>query len=219
MDQQVVGFLLQERTALAIAGDIANNQLGIDGFQRFVAQTQPSGGARREVLQQHVGTADQPIQHRSGGRLLHIEGDAALAAIEPHEMAALAMDETIVVAGEIADARPFDLDDIAAHVREVPAAQRRGDSVFQRDGAHALQGATMGLHFDISSWHRRQESARRAGCQKSLCMAGAMPGAQARIGLPATGPSPAMKSPTSAPASAKIAKAPATSQRLMCISA
>ena len=64
-----------------------------------------------------------------------VEGDAALAAVQPNEMAADAVDVVVVGAGEIAVAGPLDLDHVGAHVRQMPRAQRRRHGVFQRDHA------------------------------------------------------------------------------------
>ena len=54
-------------------------------------------------------------------------------------MAANAVDVVVVFAGEVAAARPLDLDDVGAHVGEVAAAQGRRDGVLQRDDTHAFQ--------------------------------------------------------------------------------
>ena len=64
-----------------------------------VAQPEARGRAGREVLQQHVGTADQPVQHLRRLGMLQVERDAALAAIEPDEEAGLPVDVIVVVSG------------------------------------------------------------------------------------------------------------------------
>jgi hypothetical protein len=62
------------------------------------------------------------IQHFPGLRLLDIQRDAALAAIEPDEMAADPIDVVVVRACEITLARTLDLDDVSAEICQMPAA-------------------------------------------------------------------------------------------------
>ena len=62
-----------------------------------------------------------------------------LAAVEPDEMTAHAVDVMIVFPGEVAAAGTLDLDHVGAHVGQVAAAQRRRDGVFQRDDAHSFE--------------------------------------------------------------------------------
>ena len=105
-----------------------------------MAQAEASGGAGREVLQQHIGAADQPIQDVRRFGMLQVERDAALAAIEPDEEAGLAVHEAVVVPREVALAWALHLDDIGAEVGQVPAADRRRHRVFEGDDADAFEG-------------------------------------------------------------------------------
>ena len=63
LDQQIVRLLLRERPALAIARDVADDQFRMSRGEVGVAQAETRGGTRGEVLQQHIGAADQPVQH------------------------------------------------------------------------------------------------------------------------------------------------------------
>ena len=72
--------------------------------------------------------------------MLHVERDAALAAVQPDEEAGLAVHEAVVGAGEVALARALDLDDIGAEVGQVAGADRRRHRVFERDDADAFEG-------------------------------------------------------------------------------
>ena len=156
-----------------------------------MAEAEAGGGAGGEVLQQHVGVGEQLRQHLGRLGMLEVQRDAALAAIEPDEEAGLPVHEAVVGAGEVALAGPLHLDHVGAEVGQVAAADRRRHRVFQRDDADAFEGShdrACLLRF------RREESPAPRGCQSAIDVAAdraaAMPGAQARIGLPVTAPSP-----------------------------
>ena len=220
LDQQVVGLLLRERPALAVARDVADDELRVARREVGVAQAEAGGGAGCEVLQQHIGAANQPIQYLRRFRMLQVERDAALAAIEPNEEAGLTVHVAVVVTREVALTRALHLDDIGTEIGHVTAADRCRHSVFEGDDADAFEGSH---GRDLPSWCSSGRKAPLLLRVKARSMvaaesAAAMPGAAARIGLPAVAPSPAMKGLTVAPASARIVSAAATSHRLMCSS-
>ena len=78
-------------------------------------------------------------KQRLVGGLVEIEHDRFLAAIEPDEIAALAVREIVVAAGEVAF-RPLDLDDARAGIGEPARAHRRRDRLFERDDEQAGEG-------------------------------------------------------------------------------
>ena len=165
LDQQIVRLLLRERAALAVAGDVADNELRVPRREIGMAQAEPCRGTRREVLQQHIGAVDQPIQHLRRVGMLQVQRDAALAAIEPDEEAGLAMHEAVVATREIALAGALHLDYVGAEVGQVAAADRRRHRVFQRDDADAFQGS----HDRIClPGVIRQESAADCRCQSAM---------------------------------------------------
>ncbi len=104
-----------------------------------MAQAETRGGTRSEVLQQHIGAADQPVQHLCRLGVLQVERDAALAAVEPDEEARLAVHVAVIGAGEVALARALHLDDIGAKVGHVAAADGRRHRVFERDNTDTFQ--------------------------------------------------------------------------------
>jgi hypothetical protein len=61
-----------------------------------------------------------------------------LAAVEPHEVRCEAVHNAVVVAGEVAVTRSFDLDDAGAKVGEVAGGERAGDSLFERPDCDAV---------------------------------------------------------------------------------
>ena len=139
LDQQVVGFLLLVRAALAVAGDVADDQLGKAFVQRLERQAHARGGARCQVLYQHVGTGQQAAEHLHRIVLLEVEGQAFLGAVGPDEMRGQAADPLVVATGKVTAAGAFDLDHPCAEVGELAGAERRGDGVLQADHGDAIQ--------------------------------------------------------------------------------
>jgi hypothetical protein len=77
--------------------------------ERLRAETKFREGARLEVLDQDIGIRQKVSQSIAAGRTRKIEHHRALAAVEPDEVAALAMNHIVVAAREIA-LRPLDLE-------------------------------------------------------------------------------------------------------------
>ena len=85
-----------------------------------------------QVLHEHIGAREHGGKQRLVLGLAEIEHDRFLAAVEPDEITALAVDEIVVAARKIA-LRPLDFDDARAGIGEPTRAHRRGDRLFQRD--------------------------------------------------------------------------------------
>ena len=125
--------------ALAVAGDIAGNEPRMLLPQRFGPEAQPRRRAGREILDEHVGLRDHPVQQRGVSRILEVEGDGLLAPVEPDEIGRLAVHHRIVVAREIA-ARPLDLDDPRPGVGQLRRAQRRRHGLVDGDDENIGEG-------------------------------------------------------------------------------
>ncbi|MNS69547.1 hypothetical protein D3C72_1028630 [compost metagenome] len=67
---------------LAIAGDRHINQSRIDRLQGFVTQAQTLHDTRTELLEHNVVVLQQRPDHLQRLRLLEIQGEAALVAVE-----------------------------------------------------------------------------------------------------------------------------------------
>jgi hypothetical protein len=96
------------------------------------------GGARDEVLDEDVGARYQAAQQCLVTVGLEIERDRLLAAVEPDEIGALAMDGGIVGAGEIA-LGPLDLDDTGPGIGQPAGTERRRDRLFDADDEDAVE--------------------------------------------------------------------------------
>ena len=103
------------------------------GAELLGAQAQPLGRAGREVLHEDVGPGQQGGQRRLAVGALHVELHRLLAPVQPDEIARLAEHGPVVAAGEVAAARPLDLDDPGAEVGELPGGEGHRDGLLQRD--------------------------------------------------------------------------------------
>ena len=136
LHQEVVGLQMREGAVVAIARNRAGDQPG-EAFAQFRhVEAQPRDDARGEVLDEHVGLADQHRQALPVGRVLQVQPDRFLAPVQPHEIGALAMDETVVTAGEIA-LRPLDLQDPRPGIGQPSRHVGRGDRLLDGDDQDA----------------------------------------------------------------------------------
>ena len=102
-------------TFVAIAGDGAADQRRIILFQAFKRKAELVHRAGFEILQQHVGARDQRFERGAPLFGREVDDHRILAAVEPDEIAALALGDGIIFAGKIAFG-PFHLDDVGAGV-------------------------------------------------------------------------------------------------------
>ena len=137
---RVVARLIAPRARLAEAGDRAVDQPRPSRpTTRLVAEPQPLHRAGTEVLDQHVGAIEQPLEDRRARRLLQVERQALLVAVDAEEVRALAADERRTPrARVVAAAGLLDLDDARAHVGEQHRAVRPGQHARQIDDEQAV---------------------------------------------------------------------------------
>jgi hypothetical protein len=139
LHEEIVGFLLRVRPTVAVSGDIAHDEPRMLRQQRIRREAEALRGARREVLNENVCASHEPRKDLCGVRVLHIERQAFLRAVEPHEISRLSFDGLVVIAREIADCRALDLDHSSAQVRELAGGERRGDGLLEGDDGDAIQ--------------------------------------------------------------------------------
>ena len=123
LNQQIVGFLVPIRPRVAVAGDIADDERRIGLPQSVRSERQPCRGAGRKVLDEYVGARQQPRQDLFRLRLLEIQRQRLLRAVQPDEMTRHALDRCVVRTGEVSSARALDLDHTRAEVSQVSAWQ------------------------------------------------------------------------------------------------
>ena len=163
LDQQVVRLLVAVGAVVAVAGDVADDQLRVPGVQRFERQAHARGGAGRQVLQQHIGAGQQIHQRGQGVGILQVEREAFLAAVGPHEVRGLTVHAGVVGTREVAHARPLHLDDTRAQVGQLAAGKGRGDGVLERDDGDAVKRPDVFAH--IHPFRRP----RSRPCQRTPC--------------------------------------------------
>jgi hypothetical protein len=89
-------------------------------------------------LHEHVGPRDHGREQRLVFAPREVEHDRFLAAIEPDEIGALAMDDMIVLPREVS-LRPLDLDDTRAGIGHSAGALRRRHRLLERDDEDAFE--------------------------------------------------------------------------------
>ena len=109
-------------------------------MQLVDAEAHAVEGARREVLDDHIGVGAQALGDLTPGIVLEVEADAALAAIEPREPRRRAVNDAVVVTREVALTLALYLYDVGAEVGQVSRSKGRRDRLLKGDDADASQG-------------------------------------------------------------------------------
>ena len=112
---------------------------GFSSFSVSQCETHLFQGARHEILDQHIGFAQQAPEKVFPLIRAQIEGQAALVAVEDHRVEALAFDEGTERAAVLAAARRFHLDDVRPHVAQQHGAVRARYEARQVHDADAIQ--------------------------------------------------------------------------------
>src|SRR5260221_563531 len=116
----------------AEAGDAAIDETRVDLAQALIIELQPMLHIGPEVLDHDVGVLDQPVQDLERLRLLEIEGDAPLVAVQVLEIGAVPRAaEPAIALGR------FDLDDFRAPIGELAHAGGAGAHARQIDDLEA----------------------------------------------------------------------------------
>ena len=122
----------------ALVADI--DQARIDLGQRSVVESVFAHGAGLEVLGHHVGAGSQLARHFGAGRVVQINRNAFLVAVEHREKTGTGAQQ---MARAVAVNR-LDLDHLGAHVGQHHAASGAHDHVGEFDHAQAGQGQGLG---------------------------------------------------------------------------
>ena len=108
--------LVAERALIAITGQPGIDQARVDPSEARIVDAEPGRHRGAEILDQHIGALDQPMQHRETFLLLQIEREGALAAVRAEKEPRLARQAGGKLAQHVA-LRRLDLDHIGAEVR------------------------------------------------------------------------------------------------------
>jgi hypothetical protein len=137
LDQEIVGLAVGIGAFIAIARNGAADQRRIIPLQAFQREAELVHRAGLEVLQQHVGAGDQRFEIGAAVPGGEIDHHGILAAVEPDEIAALALCGGVVAAGEIA-LGAFHLDDMRTGIRQPRTAEWRCNGLFDGDDDQSL---------------------------------------------------------------------------------
>ena len=134
-------------------------------FDGLVGEAQPLDHAGPEILHQHVGPADQAFQGREVAGVLHVDGEAFLAAVDGMEQRRVAADlgvAEIKAAAQVAAVRPLDLDDARAEVHQPQRRVGAGEELAHVDdheaGERRILGGGHGQGF--STWCAKASGSR-----------------------------------------------------------
>ena len=138
LDQQVVGLAARHRAILAEAADRAGYKPRIVLVKLLRRKAQSCQRAGLEVLDQHIGPLQQYRKRRLARFRGQIERDAFLAAVQPNEIARLAVGNRVVAAREIAFGA-LDLDDISAGIGQACGGKGSRHRLLDCDNLDAFQ--------------------------------------------------------------------------------
>ena len=143
--QQVVRLAPGIGAVLAVAAQLARHQPWVTGHQPvgFQAEAPDRGGS--QVADEHVGPRDERVECLPPRAGLQVEDHRLLGPVQPDEPAGESVaGGAVVVAGEVAAAGAFDLDDPRAKIGQVPRGKRSGHRLLQRHHEHPVQRAGTG---------------------------------------------------------------------------
>lgn len=163
----VVAGQAAQRPVGAEAGHAAVHEARVGRGQRLlVAQAPAIHGAGQEVLDEHVGALQQPVQHLLPAGRGQVQADGALAPVEGREVGRVAVqvERRAELAGLVPAGR-LHLDDLRAMVGQHLGAQRAREHAGQ---VHHLQAVQRSAHFSLAKagrpCRRPRPTVRRPGC-------------------------------------------------------
>src|SRR3984885_5986994 len=131
----VVAGQITVGAVLAVAGDRAVDDLGIELPNGVVGQLQPLHHAWPESFHQYVAALGKLVCGRVGVRVLEVERDAFLAEARKTEQPRIRSPLRIAARG------PLQLDDLRAEISQQPSAEWARELLGQRQHGDALKSA------------------------------------------------------------------------------
>ena len=121
MRQKVLTRTRHPWALFAIAADAGIDETRIDRLHRLIVEAKPLDDTGAEILDQHVGPGQQCLQRRKIGRVLQVNREAFLGAVDRMENRRIPADFRIAEikpAGEVAAIGTLDLDDTGAEIHQ-----------------------------------------------------------------------------------------------------
>ena len=129
LHQQVVGLERVERPFVSVAGNGDRDQARVGFAQAVLIEPEAPDRAGGEVLDEDVGLGHHGAQQCLVLFRAQVEAHGFLAAVEPDEVGALALNELVVLAREVAF-RPLDLDHACPGLGQPAGQVRRRHRLF-----------------------------------------------------------------------------------------
>ena len=130
--------LARQRPLGPVPRNAAVDDPGLSLPQVVIADLQPLGGARTEILDHHVRLAHQAIHDVTPGGLLEIEPQPPLVAVDALELPAAVRHGRGKGARRVA-AVGLDLDHVGAHVGQHDGAKRSGNVAREVENGNSFQ--------------------------------------------------------------------------------
>jgi hypothetical protein len=112
---------------------------GIERRRAIGTETEPLERTGPEILDHHVGRAEEVLHQRPAVFRLQVDGHTLLVAVDGQVIRAPAVDEGGPGARVVAVARVLDLDHLRAHVPEQHRAQRTSEHAGEVDDLETAQ--------------------------------------------------------------------------------
>jgi hypothetical protein len=145
LDDHVVAGLRSAGAGGAVAGDRTVNEPPVQSAHPIGPESQPLERARPEVLDEHVGVANQVLEQLAAFRRFQIDGNALLVPVDTQEIGAPAVHERCPRSRVVAMAGVLDLDDLGAHVAEQHRAQGSGQHAGEVDHLQPVKREGSGI--------------------------------------------------------------------------
>ncbi len=127
-----------------VARDAAVDERRIEGVQRVVVDAPGGGSALAVVLDQDVGAGRQAVQGGPALRLLQVEHQASLVAVDRQVVGGLAAGKRRAPGAGLVAVRLLDLDHVGAQVGEEHCGEGAREHAGAIEHAHAGQGGGRG---------------------------------------------------------------------------
>src|SRR4029079_11534569 len=130
------------RPGLAEPGDRAVDDAGMRRRERVIPEPEALHRAGSEVLDDHVGARDERVEDSPRARVLQIERDALLVAVDAEEIGAFAANEWRAPgAGIVAPPRLLDLDHPRPEIGQLHRAVGPGEDSREVEDRQAVEGS------------------------------------------------------------------------------
>ena len=158
LNEKVVGLLVLRRAFRTIAGDRAYNQPWIFAPEISDPKPQPFQRAGRQVLDEYIGLRKHAPQQGPIVLRFEIKAGRFLAAIDPDEVGARALDEIVISPREITF-RTLHLDHACPGISQLARCVGSSDSMLHRDNKDVGKVA----HRPLNRFHPVIYSTSRSG--------------------------------------------------------